>query len=219
MSTQYVTNANQSTWTTTYKLLYNYLGFENSQYPLPYDIWMELPDDRKAAVLFVQWYDTIMLAWYKQHNIYAEEDTAVETMLQYLIKNVPIMESDPKRYSVRYVYKVAYNCLYCVREGYLWQRNMWECEQSNIVSSPDGTELNLFDIFVSKNAAHDEYSRSTWAAEFYEILDDMKRIYKRAEKLFDKILDTGALPGRMTAEDHEIIEELKIRLRNSSLMD
>ena len=57
--------------------------------PLAYSTWMELDPDKKAAALFVNFFDQITLAWYKAKSFYAVDEDGVSTCLQYLQKNVP----------------------------------------------------------------------------------------------------------------------------------
>ena len=71
--------------------------------PLSYDEWNMVPSEHKAAVLFVQFYDEITLAWYKTKSFFVVEEDGVSTMLQYLMKNVPINENDSKRFKPSYI--------------------------------------------------------------------------------------------------------------------
>lgn len=112
--------------------------------PLTYQQWMESPDCWKAALLFVQFYDQITLAWYKTKSFFAEEEDGVSTMMQYLIKNVPLIKANGSKFRESYIYQVAYNCLYCISHDIKREIERWEKETSNIVTYGD-TELDLFD--------------------------------------------------------------------------
>ena len=68
--------------------------------PLAYSTWMELDPDKKAAALFVNFFDQITLAWYKVKSFYAVDEDGVSTCLQYLQKNVPVIENAPNRFSL-----------------------------------------------------------------------------------------------------------------------
>lgn len=136
--------------------------------PLSYDEWMMIPSEHKAAVLFVQFYDEITLAWYKTKSFFVVEEDGVSTMLQYLMKNVPIIEKDPKRFKPSYIYKVAYNCLYCISHDIKRDIERYENEVSNIVTSGED-QLDLFDTVVSKSDMYEEISRQ----EFWAIIEDM----------------------------------------------
>ena len=62
--------------------------------PMSYDEWVSCPDDHKAAVLYLQFFEQITLAWYKAKSFYGSDEEGVETVLQYLMKNVPIIEAN-----------------------------------------------------------------------------------------------------------------------------
>ena len=80
--------------------------------PLSYDDWVKLPDEHKAAALFVQFYQEILSAWNRCYSSTAiSDDSAVSIILQYLQKNVNKIVNDRNRYSCEYVYTVAHNCL------------------------------------------------------------------------------------------------------------
>lgn len=135
--------------------------------PLTYEQWESTHDDDKAAVLFVQFYEQITLAWYKTKSFFALEEDGVSTVLQYLVKNVPVILKNPKRFSASYIYKVAYNCLYCISHDIKRDIDRYENETSNIVMSGD-TELDLFDT-VSNKIDFDEKSMEE---EFWAVIED-----------------------------------------------
>lgn len=74
--------------------------------------WMLIPDKLKAAALYIQFYDQITLAWAKTMKPFIEEETAISTLMQYLIKNVDIIKENRKRYTPNYIYKIAFNAFY-----------------------------------------------------------------------------------------------------------
>lgn len=77
-----------------------------------YDEWLLIPDNLKAVALYVMFYEQITLAWVKTKKPFMEEETAISTLMQYFLKNVPIIESDEKRFTPAYLYKVAFNAFY-----------------------------------------------------------------------------------------------------------
>ena len=60
--------------------------FANYERPLTYEEWMTAPDECKAAILYVQFYDQITLAWNKLHSVYSDINDGVSEVLQYLNK-------------------------------------------------------------------------------------------------------------------------------------
>lgn len=83
--------------------------------PITFDEWFSLPDSHKAAALFINFYNQITLAWTKAKADFTEDEDGLSIIMQYLMKNVPIIECNPKRYSANYIYRVAENCMKCLR--------------------------------------------------------------------------------------------------------
>lgn len=153
--------------------------------PLSYQEWMMIPSENKAAVLFVQFFDEITLAWYKTKSFFVVEEDGVSTMLQYLMKNVPIIENDSKRFKPNYIYKVAYNCLYCISHDIKRDIERYENEVSNIVACGDD-QLDLFDTVPAKSDLHDELTRK----QFWAIIEDMG---VKTQKVINYLLNGDSL--------------------------
>ena len=129
-----------------FKAAYNmFRQFLHSSDPISWEDWCNLPHDYKSASLYVQFYDQITLAWYKAKCLYGEDEEGVETVLQYLEKNVPIIEKSKNKYTPQYIYRVAYNCLYCICHDRKIDQDRYALEMSNLVVTGDGDELDLFD--------------------------------------------------------------------------
>lgn len=143
--------------------------FKNSidfEYPLSYDEWLSVDDGYKVAVLYLEFFNEITLAWYKCAGGYATEEEGVETILQYLDKNVEKLRKNRRRYTANYIYRVAYNCLSCI--AFARKCDKWEAE--NVVlavqNSHDGTEYNLLDFVGDSNNSlpfEEEIRRRFWA--------------------------------------------------------
>lgn len=153
--------------------------------PLSYEEWIMIPSEHKAAVLFVQFYDQITLAWYKTKSFFVLEEDGVSTMLQYLVKNVPLIESDPKRFKPAYIYKVAYNCLYCISHDIKRDIERYENEVSNIVMSGED-QLDLFDTVVGKSDIYDEILKQ----EFWAVIENMGL---KTQKVINHLLNGESL--------------------------
>ena len=123
-----------SAFSDTNDLFRNHLEYTR---PISYVEWLALSQDKKSALLFVQFYEQITLAWYKTKSYYAQDEDGVSTVLQYLMKNVPVIENDEKRFTPNYIYKVAYNCLYCICHDIKRDKDRAEKEISNIVVTTD----------------------------------------------------------------------------------
>jgi len=168
----------------TRNLFRNYTGYTS---PLTYEQWLSVADENKAAVLYVQFFEEITLAWYKTKSFYALEEDGVSTILQYLSKNVPVLKENPNRFTSAYIYKVAYNCLYCISHDIKRDRERWEFETSNIVETGEDV-LDLFDTVVSNTEEDidDRVSRS----EFWKIIETMG---PETEKVINHLLNGASL--------------------------
>ena len=120
--------------------------------PLSYDEWMSTDDDRKAAVLYCQFFDQITLAWYKFVSSYSVEQDGVDEILKYLTKNVEIIKNDAKRFTPAYIYTVCYNCLHCLCLKDNKKKRIYdnECVASNIPGYED--DADVFDEFASEDS-------------------------------------------------------------------
>lgn len=210
-----------------------YLNYLDYKKPLSFDEWNACNLDQKIAVLFVQFYSEITLAWSKVNSfeqITGEE--GVSTICQYLKKNVPVIEKNPARFSAAYLYKVAYNCLYCICHDRKCDKERWENETSAIVVK-DGTEYNLFDTVADRNGTPaDVMDKRNMEAEFWSIVrslgaeaekvlrylssgdeKDLKKLNPRAKNYKnDPLRDIEVTPKRAA----EIIKQLKERFLNLS---
>lgn len=141
--------------------------------PLTFDQWSTLPDSHKSAVLFVQFYDEITLAWYKLSSTYSyvPDEDGVSTVCQYLEKNVSKIMENPNKFTAPYIYQVAYNCLYCITHDPIKPRERWLNETSNITCSDSGDELDLFDT-VKTGSAEDAYEADTYRKMFWQVIED-----------------------------------------------
>lgn len=140
MSTNNVPNLNASPFYATRNMFRSFINYTK---PLTFEEWTNVDSDKKAAFLYVQYFEQITLAWNKTRSFYTPEEDGVSTVLQYLIKNVPVIEENPKRYTAAYIYRVAYNCLYCICHDIKRDRERFENETSNICETADG-EVDLF---------------------------------------------------------------------------
>lgn len=150
-----------------------FLSHTGYTHPLSYDEWLATPDDHKAAVLYLQFFDQITLAWYKLRSVYSDEADGVSEVLQYINKNVDKIKSDKKRFTANYMYRVFYNCLYCLCRDPNRYKRAYENEVSNIVGYGED-ELDLFDT-VQDNIDDDKYfgANDRTREAFWRIIEDM----------------------------------------------
>lgn len=191
-----------NTFYETKNLFKNYIQYNK---PLSYVEWLALNDDHKAAALFVQFFNEILLAWNKAKSYDGDDEEAVETVLQYLIKNVEIIKKNPSRYKANYIYRVAYNCLYCICHDRKCDKERREYEIYAIQCDSDGQEYNLLDTFVCNSGSIEDALNKQL---FWSIIEDLD-VDSRA--LVETILKSGKLPEKMTPKTQKIVAELRIK--------
>ena len=163
-------NASANAFAAARDMFRDYTGYTK---PLTYEEFEELPHDHKAAVLFVQFYDQITLAWFKCKSLYADDENGVSTMLQYLMKQVnpdkktgqPVLTK--ARFNAKYIYRVAYNCLYCICHDIKADKERFAIERSNILQVGD-TEVDLFDTTVQDA----EIEETLLSRDFWRLIDE-----------------------------------------------
>lgn len=129
-----------------------------------YMSWMQLPYDDKLPVLYLQFFDQIILAWNRTKTEYSDDSECVSYVLQYLMKNVRYIMDDGARYSAEYMYTVAYNCLFSKC------RTRKIDHQRNSIEVPDyiQDDLSWFDICADSRSVEDmEEAEAIW-----KLLDD-----------------------------------------------
>ncbi len=177
-----------------------FLSNINYKAPLKYEEWVNIRDDLKAVFLFVQFYDSIVMAWHKANKFdFVEGEEGVSTIMQYLEKQVRDIyikghpkkkvshsfyiehpeeceirrriEEDPSRFTGQYIYKIAYNSLYCICHDLASVKNRWKYEIPNIVNH-EGEELDLFNLNFSYNntSVEDYIERDAFESEFWSVV-------------------------------------------------
>jgi len=168
-----------SQFRTTRNLYLEYLS--SFEFPLTYESWLAADDEYKAVLLFVNFFDEIELAWYKQRWSYVLEEEAVSTVNLYLIKNVEKIKADPKRFRPGYIYTVASNCIYCLREP-LVEINRDKYEVSNEISVGDDI-VNLYDLAPSVDDSYEvkQAKEAVW--------DIIAKMGPKAEKVVNRLIN------------------------------
>lgn len=189
----------------TKKLFNDYLKIDE---PLTYEAWMQLDPCDKVAALYVNFFDTITLAYWKVASPYSPEEDNVSIALQYLQKNVSIIEKDSKRYTERYIYRVMYNCLNCESLYVVRNINKYNYETSDIYYDNNGMETSVYDTFQGKNlTTEEEFDKE----EFWECIS---RLGEDAVILVDCLINRSMLPPGMKAKKPKIIQQLKELLKD-----
>lgn len=186
----------------------NFEAATNCKYPLTYEEWMAVPDDLKVAALFVNFFDTITLAWYKAEAVYVEENDGISILMQYFLKNVSIIKENPKKYNSKYIYSVSWNSMASLRRVKATQ-DRFNYTTSQYGISNNGNEYDLF------NTIADESDISE-INEVQKAVKGIMDIYFRADNSTKEVIShivNGTKIGKRTQKkEAEIIETLKREL-------
>lgn len=167
----------------TYRMYREYLGYTHEY---TYKQWLRLDDKFKAAALYIQFYNEITLAWYKVKTEWSIEEEGVECVNQYLIKNVDKIKQDKKRFTPQYIYKVAWNCLYCVCIDPSKNKDRYYNETPSTFTCGDD-ELDWFDA-IGQYIDFDEDREHRSFESFIMSLDEELQIY--IDYLFNTFTET-----------------------------
>ena len=166
------------------------LFIELTQYSgkLSYDEWNNSPRDHKAALLFVNFFSKMTQAWDKANAFdFIPGEDGVSIACQYLEKNVSRIEENPNKYTEAYIYKVAYNCMYCICHDLKSVKDRWENETSATVTHEE-EELNLFDkVSDSRGSAEDQSLFKEYQDEFWRIVENSD---PKCQKVIDYLLSS-----------------------------
>lgn len=206
---------NQFRETFNYFMLY----IEDFDYKTYWD-WMLLDDGMKAAALYVDFYDTIVLAWSKTQKPFIEEDTAVSTVLQYLQKNVPVIKANKSRFTPNYMYKVAFNAFYPLGRIKRDINYYYNERESNYDLTDNGYNLDIDDRFDSDNAAYTECKYIEKAVSYDTYFDDeyseiwayIKSCDSDTQRIVDSLIYGKQLGKKLRAKLPEVITMLQIKL-------
>ena len=159
--------ANLSALYETRNLFISYTSYVKS---LSFEQWKAVPEDQKAAVLFVQFFDQVCMAYNKANKGVINAEDAVSIVLQYLQKNVAKILEQPNRFSPAYIYQVCYNCIYCILEGEKLQKRLAETPST---IDYDGEELNLFDsLGIGSDSAEDAYELEAIQNRIWTVIEE-----------------------------------------------
>lgn len=189
----------------TLKMFEDFIGYNE---PLSYDEWVAAPEDHKVAILYVQFYDQISLAWYKLRTDAAIEEECVEEVIQYLMKNVSVIESNPSRFKPGYIYKICYNCIYCKSidpyKGQTAKTSWYNNTSSQYIMTGEGEELDVFDTIDGGEDA----DNVLLSEHFWSTIEDMG---EETLSVVSKLLGDGYIPGQRVGKKktEEIIENLR----------
>lgn len=217
-------SVNYSPFISTKKMFKEYLtGYS---FPISYETWLASDEEEKAALLFVNFYDQIVLAFSKSNADYVVSEDAVSTILMVLVKNATILQTvdnAKKRFTPSYFYTVAWGAFYSlVRSIANKARNEHEiCNE--VEDSNNDVLVNLYDLVPSVDDSYEirQAKEAVWdiiahmgpkaekVANHLINGDTLKAVRKSSsEYSTDRLADVFVTP----AEYNSIIDVLKIQL-------
>lgn len=112
-----------------------------------------------------------------------------------------------RNFKPSYFYKVAYNCIYCKSIDYVKIPTTWYNNTcSNITSTSDGTELDLFDTIVDTSNPFEDKIMSN---KLWSIIEDKDKTTKEVIKYL--LLDE-AIPAHLLNDSKNVIDTLRVEL-------
>lgn len=185
----------------------NFREATDCDYPLSYEEWMALPDDMKVAALFVNFFDTITLAWYKAQAEYIEENDGISVLMQYLLKNIPTIKGNAKKYNEKYIYTISWNSMASLRRVKAAQ------DRYNMtIPQYAATDEGEFDLFTTLQDPAD----ITECDEVQKAVRSIMDIYLKADaptkEVISHIVNGTKIGKRTQKKESEIIEALKKEL-------
>lgn len=185
--------------------------------PLSWAEWMELPSDHKTAVLYVQFYDQITLAWYKLKTDATYEEEVVDEVIKYLMKNTPILEEHPERFREKYIYKIMYNAIYCKSidpwKGQTAKISRYNNETSQYQHNESGDIVDLFQTLIGTDGDIITQLTNKMILDVMSNLSEVEylclsnRLHDRSEE----ILALNKKYALTDKEKREILDGLKIK--------
>lgn len=182
----------------------NVVGYE----PLSYEEWLNVPDHFKAAALYVTFFNQITLAWSKAKSFYVDDEDGVSTLLQYLVKNTPLIKDNEKKYTPGYIYKIAYNCMYCVSRDIKRDKDAYENNTSQYIQCGEDV-LDLFDTVPSIDNIDDLSKKK----KFWSIIDNVD---DDTFEVIANLIDHSRMPAGLGKKKASIIEDLRSKLEEVS---
>ena len=209
----------------TRKMFSDYLtGYPKT---LTFEEWNQAPEEDKVALLFVNFYNEITLAWYNavtsKNIVYLSQEDGISTALQHLMKNVSKISNDSKRYSSQYIYTVVYNSFWGIWRTRTAEQVRSACESSNEYVDGDIT-VDLFDLVPSedddietqqtKEAVWDIIRHMGPKAEkvVNHLINPTDTLHKLSTKSTERDSDRLADVSVSKSEYEEIIAELRVKL-------
>lgn len=184
------------------------------KFPIDWERWMLIHDDKKAAALYVNFYKEIALAWSKCKNIYTEDEIALFEVIQVLIKNVPIIMESESKFRSAYVYRIAYNAILGITRRYKVRKAVMDHLVSDMSFTDDnGTLRSIFDILPDPDSdPRDLVGHRDKSAKLWNVIQDLPDDYV---EVIEAIISHKHCETVSPADRRKIILNLREILKDS----
>ena len=177
--------------------------------PVTYEEWMCIDDRYKAITLYCNFYNQITLAWDKAKATFIDEELAVSTLMQYIIKNVSIIKENPKKFKPSYIYTVAYNSMGALRRVKR-EQDRFDFTTSQFVSN-GSDEIDLFATMIGEDVDMiNKIYGNKYDAAIWQIISNMDL---RTKDMIAYLLGAPRLPARAANHQEEILANLRKELK------
>lgn len=215
---------------------------------LSYEDWLTKSTGEKVARLFLQFFEQITLAWDKANQFdFIDSEEGVEIVLQYLEKQVcdryikghpkkkvsekffnahpdmceekRLIDEDRTKFSPAYIYKISYNCMYCICHDRKIDKDRWDNETTAIKLNSSGEEYNVLDD-VSSGTAEEFYSKKEFESQFWEVIEDTGLCAEKAMRylLSGDVADLKKLNCRNKNYGADPLEDVEVPLESLDSM-
>lgn len=128
------------------------------------------------------------------------------------------IEEDRTRFSPGYIYKVAYNCLYCIcGHDRKCDKDRMNNETSAVIMH-EGEELNLFDTFVDrKHSVESVIESNSLESEFWSVIEDTGVSAEKVMRylLSQDVSDLKALNTRNKRYKDDPLRDVEVSLESA----
>lgn len=141
----------------------------------------------KAALLFVNFYKEIALAWSKWKTPYFLPDDGVSIAMQIMQKQVSFISANPKLFTPTYIYKVSWNGLGAFIKSHVTDKRRYESGMSYHIEDTDAmgntVTVNIADLVPFWD---DDYEVTQAKTAIWEIIESLG---PKAEKVVNHLIN------------------------------
>lgn len=196
-------------FTTTKKIFKEYTEALGAVYPLDFDAWDALPDEAKAAALFVNFFDIVypeIVAGFNKGYSWCDDFECIHHLMDRFVYNVCKGVITAKTFNGKVMRTIIRNCYKDIGR-IVCEKNRAENDVSNVSVTSDGDEIDIFQSRISDliDVAEEAVSKDDVYA-FWKAVDGLDN---DSLAMIDHILNGKALGKKRLGKHDEIISVLR----------